>query len=773
MLSMKTTIYLKPLFIVSLVLGITSSTFAQVADENPNGTSCAIITSNTGYGSRDNSYNSNVSILQDFLSSNGYLNSQPTGFYGRLTLNAVSNFQRANGISPTGYVGSITRARIQAIDCNGGTIPTPTPTPTNLPYGCTSIIGYSPITGARCDSGTTNPNPDSNTQSQVVALAISRLATKLNVYSSSISVINVERITWPNGCLGIDYGAGSICTQSFVNGYKITLNYGGQTYEYHANSSGSQIVEFINNVISNVSFSATPQTGASPLAVNFITSGIPYTASSPYLIDFGDGFSGTSWGVGFENGSMLNMIHTYSSPGTYTAKLLKNTCPQGAQCFAGPQTIGTLVVTVNGAATSGGLSVSPLSGSAPLTVSVSGTSVGGSYSIDFGDNTTPLVSHATCLYGMNCSGAISINQTHTYQLPGTYTLTFNDILSSYPYYTSYTKTITVSGGSSSNLLTAIPTTGSSPLLVTLSVPSVIQGKMNACVYTQGFYGASGQGIDVNWGDGTFSPVFSDSKRGQSCSDELKTHTYTTPGTYTITMRSWHPGPTDQAVIDWQGTSTIVVGGTRAANETFIATPTSGNAPLNVSYRIDNADASLYAYSISYGDGTSPSLIAPPAGSGNCTGFGNGCFISDSHIYSQPGTYTATLYRTINVVCAGGMVCNAGVRETVKTATITVGAASSNSVSLSAYPTSGNAPLGVGFSASYLPASSYFVIKFGDGNQLSLSGSNQQVCTASYPVTCTSFNGFNISHVYNTRGMYTAEVLTSENVSLATTNITVN
>lgn len=79
---------------------------------------CASLTKNIGYGSRDVGDFADVSMLQDFLSTNGYLRGTSTGFFGKATLGAVKAFQSANGITPTGYVGTYTRAAITKIDCD-------------------------------------------------------------------------------------------------------------------------------------------------------------------------------------------------------------------------------------------------------------------------------------------------------------------------------------------------------------------------------------------------------------------------------------------------------------------------------------------------------------------------------------------------------------------------------------------------------------------------------------------------------------------------------
>jgi hypothetical protein len=60
-----------------------------------------------GVGSKNTA---EVLNLQNFLYSNGYLKVQPTGAYLSLTQKAVTDFQRAEGVSPlSGYFGPLTR----------------------------------------------------------------------------------------------------------------------------------------------------------------------------------------------------------------------------------------------------------------------------------------------------------------------------------------------------------------------------------------------------------------------------------------------------------------------------------------------------------------------------------------------------------------------------------------------------------------------------------------------------------------------------------------
>ena len=100
-----------------------SSVVVDDVDPNPDASACVALNNNLRYRSRDTNTKGEVSTLQDFLQSQGYLNSEPTGFFGLMTLKAVKDFQSANGIAPTGVVGPITRAKIKVISCEGRTDP--------------------------------------------------------------------------------------------------------------------------------------------------------------------------------------------------------------------------------------------------------------------------------------------------------------------------------------------------------------------------------------------------------------------------------------------------------------------------------------------------------------------------------------------------------------------------------------------------------------------------------------------------------------------------
>jgi len=112
-------------FLLALSLAFGFALFPAVSsaqtlgDINPNAsTSCASITHNLAYRSKDVSTDGDVSTLQDFLQTKKFLKSEPTGYFGLLTQSAVRKFQSANNILSTGYVGPITREKIKNQICS-------------------------------------------------------------------------------------------------------------------------------------------------------------------------------------------------------------------------------------------------------------------------------------------------------------------------------------------------------------------------------------------------------------------------------------------------------------------------------------------------------------------------------------------------------------------------------------------------------------------------------------------------------------------------------
>jgi hypothetical protein len=194
---------------------------AAPSDIDPNAasnTTCVSLSDNLRYRSRDAGANGGVSAFQDFLQSQGYLSSEPTGYFGLLTLKAAKDFQKANGIEPTGYIGTITRGKISSLTCGTATFqPTPTTSAsqvaTTLPAGCASTAGYSPTTGIKCDGGTSSTPTITSLSS-----TSGPVGTEVSIYGVWLSPISSSSAT--DGFSGVSFG-NSDALNNMYNMYKI------------------------------------------------------------------------------------------------------------------------------------------------------------------------------------------------------------------------------------------------------------------------------------------------------------------------------------------------------------------------------------------------------------------------------------------------------------------------------------------------------------------------------------------------------------------------
>lgn len=218
-------------------------------------------------------------------------------------------------------------------------------------------------------------------------------------------------------------------------------------------------------------------------------------------------------------------------------------CPVGYQDSVSSTCAHTCVsnASVNTPSSSISLSATPGAGGVPLTSTLTGTAPTGSYTLDFGDGTPVL--GATC--GSSCSTSVSISQVHTYSSPGTYiaVLKSNGL--------SVGTTITVTTTSTTASLRASPLLGTPPLTVNFTGYAPTTNYM------------------LDYGDGT--PALVTACSG-SCSNGINiqlSHTYTTAGTYTATLRS-----TNTAQTYFSTSVVVIVSGTAMSNTVSMSIPGS-------------------------------------------------------------------------------------------------------------------------------------------------------------------------------------------------------
>ena len=406
--------------------------------------------------------------------------------------------------------------------------------------------------------------------------------------------------------------------------------------------------------------------GAVPAPVASFTA-TPTSGVEPLTVNFTDTSTGSitahSWTFGDGGSSTLqNPSHTYSA-GVYTATLTV-TGPGGSDSA-------TTIITATDLPPVAGFNASPTSGVAPLAVSFTDASTGNAtaYAWTFGDG----------------GSSSAQNPSHVYATPGTYTASLT--VSGPGGSDSASTTITVAEPAPVAGFNASPTSGVAPLTVNFTDAS------------------SGNITSRSW-------TFGD---GGSSSATNPSHTYTAAGSYTATLTVIGPGGSDSTSVSITVAEPAPVAG-------LAATPTTGTAPLNVSFS-DASTGAVTSHSWTFGDGGSSSLQNP------------------NHTYTSSGSYTATL----TVTGPGG--------SDSATTTITVNAAPPVA-SFSATPTSGDAPLTVGFANASTGEITSYSWSFGDG------GTSSQESP---------------SHTYNTAGTYTATLTASGpgGSDSASTTITVN
>jgi len=207
----------------------------------------------------------------------------------------------------------------------------------------------------------------------------------------------------------------------------------------------------------NVTFFATPKSGAAPLSVYFRYNNS--TSGGSYSVSFGDGTSGTltyevppcASSAAVNCPSYYVTSHTYASIGTYTATLSPQyACPMNTDGTVGicntpnEAILGTVTITVTSTDTgvscpggaafiSGGcpplptpaptpvtFTATPTSGAVPLTVTFTSNTFG---TVSFGDGTSGMLNQNAIPMYMCALGANSncVNPTPSYSTSHTYT----------------------------------------------------------------------------------------------------------------------------------------------------------------------------------------------------------------------------------------------------------------------------------------------------------------------------------------------------------------
>jgi len=95
---------------------------------------------------------------------------------------------------------------------------------------------------SRTDVPAIQVNPDlANALPPDVALNVqNQISQNLGVALEKIQITNVEKMDWPNGCLGLPQGD-EVCAEVITPGWLLTFNIDGKEYKYRVDKTGTVI----------------------------------------------------------------------------------------------------------------------------------------------------------------------------------------------------------------------------------------------------------------------------------------------------------------------------------------------------------------------------------------------------------------------------------------------------------------------------------------------------------------------------------------------------
>ncbi len=278
---------------------------------------------------------------------------------------------------------------------------------------------------------------------------------------------------------------------------------------------------------------------------------------------------------------------------------------------------------------------SPISGSAPLSVQFTMTNLNqqgmgtSTYYLDFGDGSS-----------MRTTSAVGKDTaTHVYEKVGTYVATLSVAKDCPPGYgcpavllSLGSVRISVSSGISG-----------APVISGVSGPTMLQTGQSGTWTVQASDPGNGTlSYSVIWGDeSSFDQISILAGSPSFVQSSTFTHAYARAGTYSprFTVKN------ASDVSAYTGVSVKV--SDSVGNVGFTASPTSGAAPLTVSFRTTAGDEETYT--VEFGDGTSAQMSVIEGGAARGV----------NHTYTSAGTYTAQLVRKSGTCYINGVAASCG------------------------------------------------------------------------------------------------------------------
>ena len=655
------------------------------------------------------------------------------------TLTGAATAQKAHTYTRPGtYVVTLTSSGTTPVTFTV-TLTVPVPTVSVAATGLSATLNLSNLLSGYVYSvawgdGTTNPlTPTADTAQLNHTYAQPGTVTIQVTPQGGTPVTATATLTAPTPVLSVTPSAASVrqtvtaTLASLVTILTYTLDWGDTTTDTATGSAtGQKTHTYIRPgtyVVTLTSPGTTPVTATVsatiPAPVAAVTSSALNATLNLSNLLSGYAYS-VAWGDGITepltpNADTAQLNHTYAQPGSFTLQIT----PQDGT----PVTSAVTLTAPNSV-----LTVTPSSTNVRQTVTANLMALVPTlaYTLNWGDGATDAI-----------IGAASIQKTHAYARPGTYTVGL-----------TATGTAPVTVSVSVGVPAPVVTATSSALSATLNLSNLLSGY----VYS------------VAWGDGTTEPLTATTDTAQL------THAYARPGPFTVQVTPQGGAPVTVAVTFTLPTATLTVTAQRldaaaelgqlvsgqpytlnwgdTVTETFTPTgPTTrlthtyaqpgavtvtlsaaGLAPVSAALRLSappalevgaeglSANASIsqltvgLAYTLDWGDGATEPLTASAAQ------------VSRTHAYARPGTYI------VRVSLPGGDGASGTVTLTAPAASLTL------------TPTAAAPGQPVTVSLSGLAPSLTYTLAWGDGKTETLTGLSTAARTHAYADASTYITG---------------------------------
>lgn len=577
--------------------------------------------------------------LKDSLILNNYIqvvNSPVTDF----TANTTSGCENTNSISFTNLSQNFTFCLWDFGDGNTSTTTNPVHTYNSPGQFNVTLVAYNG--SATCSTPmvknqyiTIHPTPAATfTVNQTSTCDLSQVfsftsnSSSANTWNWNFGDGNTSNLQNPNHTYSASgtFSVSLVVTNSFGCIDTITQN---------------NLISVLNNPLPAIFVSVT--SGCHPLTTQFSTS---TSGGSSYQWNFGDGFNS-----GFQNSS-----HQYVTPGTYPVTLTVN--------YSNGCSNSATYTSINVLATPAIYYVfSAASGCSPLGVSFTNITpvTGNSFLWNFGDGNTSTQVTPNHTYTQQGSFQTSLTVTNVNGCSGMYSypVTVNvlnpdagfsaDIISGCPPLTvNFTSYSTTSGnvfnwnfgdGNSSSLQHpshTYTTTGNFNVTLTITdangcigtfiYPSTIAVNSSQTAFVAPAPVTACAPFTVNLSDSSFGAIswLWDFDDGNNSTLQSTCHTFTTPGTYNVSLTTLSNGSSCSQFIPNYSTF-IIEGG--EANFTY----TNELCPPYIAY-FNDSSVNAVSWFWDFGDGTTSTLQNP------------------THLYANPGTYSVSLTITTSTGC---------------------------------------------------------------------------------------------------------------------------